>query len=128
MKSTLDILSALFKLVNVPAVTNVITGKVYIGTPPDTSQLEDIGLNTLTNPKAYLQTGFANLNLFTKEVESGRADLARIKELINIIMPLVEDAVSDGVFFQIDDDKGNFKDDDKDSMYYYNLRLTFQTL
>lgn len=128
MKSSIDILSNLYQLLNVTAVTDVISGDIYIGDIPDGNQLENISIQTLTNSNQYLQSGFINLNIYLKEIESGRANLAKFKQLINIIIPLVKDTQTDEVYFQIDDDKGIFKDQDRDSMYFYNLKLTFQTL
>lgn len=130
MQSQFNILSALFRVVNVPEVTSVINGKVYIGNPPQTSEKEDVGLNLLNNPNQYLQSGYGNLNIYTEMLAAGRPNISRIKQLIDIIIPLVEDTTittTDGTFhFQIDDDKGVFED--KDGMCYYNLKLKFQTL
>lgn len=128
MKSSIDILTNLYNLLKVPAVTNMISGKIYIGNVPDVSQLEDISINTLANSNEYLQKGFININIHVKEIESGRANLAKFKQIIDAIIPLVKDTQTQDVYFQIDDDKGIFKDQDKDSMFFYNLRLTFQTL
>lgn len=128
MKSSIDILSALYQILNVAPITDEITGKVYIGEIPGGDQLENLSLNTLANQNAYLQSGFANVNIYVPEVKAGRANLERFKQLIDIAVPLLEDTSGSDVFFQIDDDKGIFKDQDRDSMYFYNIRLTFQTL
>ena len=131
MQSSFNILSAAYRLVNVPAVT-VEVPKLFIGDPPRTSQEESINLNLLTNPNRYLQSGYVNLNVFAPKLQSGRDNIARLEQLINIIIPLVEDTeitTENGTFhFQIDDDKGIFDAKDMDGMSYYNLRLTFQTL
>ena len=63
MKSSLQILSALYKLINVDVVNNIISGEVFIGDEPDGNQDENITLNTLTNPNEYLQSGYANVNV-----------------------------------------------------------------
>ncbi|SFS30792.1 hypothetical protein [Lutibacter maritimus] len=128
MKSSLQILSALYKLINVDVVNNIISGEVFIGDEPDGNQDENITLNTLTNPNEYLQSGYANVNVHIKEVKSGRPNLEKFNEIIAVLIPLLEDSMSDNVYFQIDDDKGIFKDVEKDSMYFYNLKLKFQTL
>lgn len=131
MQSSFKILSACFQLINVPAVTSLVP-QIYIGNPPLNEQTESISLNQLTNPNQYLQNGFLNLNIFVPKLRSGRDNLSRFEQLINIIIPLVEDSnivTEDGTFhFQIDDDKGIFNDENTDGMSYYNLRLTFQTL
>ncbi|WP_142783351.1 hypothetical protein [Changchengzhania lutea] len=128
MKSSIDIASKLYKVLNVASVTDEITGKVYINDVPDGDQLENISVKTLTNPNRYLQVGYANLNIYVPEVISGRANLNRFQDILAVVLPLVKDNIYDGLSFQIDDDKGIFKDKDRDSMYFYNLKLTFQTL
>lgn len=127
MKLTLDISSALFKVVNVPEITNLISGKVYIGDSEDTSQEENITIKVLNNPNLYLQSGFLNLNFYTNQVNSGRPDNSKFNQVIPLLVELIEDANMDNVHFQIDDDKGVFKDNDKDGLYFYNLRIEFQT-
>ena len=128
MKSSLTISSALYQALNVSAVTNVITGKVYVGDIPDGNQLENISINTLSNPNDYVQEGYLNLNIYVLGTKSGRPNLSRFKEILDVVLPLVENNSKNDVYFQIDDDKGIFKDQDADSMYFYNLKLIFQTL
>ena len=92
------------------------------------NQKENISLKTLNNRNKYLQSGYINLNIHVKEVESGRGDLAKFKQILDVIIPLVKDAKFEEYAFQIDDDKGMFRDEDEDSMYFYNLKLKFQTI
>jgi len=128
VKSSFDILSALYQVLNVPAVNDIISGKVYIGDVPDDEQKESISIKTLNNPNRYHQVGYVNLNIHVKEVSSGRADLAKFNQIVKAVIPLVKDVTHNGYSFQIDDDKGVFRDEEKDSMYFYNLKLNFQTL
>lgn len=127
MVSTLDINSALYRLVNVPAITDEISGKVYIGGFKYNDQLENITINTLANPNQYLQNGYMNLNVYVPQSTAGVPPLARFKKIIDILMPLVLDTkYNNSFFFQIDDDKGMFEDPDHDGMWFYNIRLEFQ--
>ena len=128
MKSSFDILNALYKLLNVSDVTSDITGKIYKGVVPKTSQLEDIEINVLTNPNGYLQDGYANVNLYCIEDASGRVNTKRLSEITNIVTPLVDDVEKEGFYFQIDNQGGIFKDQDRDKMYFFNLKLNYQTL
>ena len=56
-------------------------------------------------------------------MKSGRPDLAKFKEIIDVIIPLVKDVKHEEYSFQVDDDKGIFKDEDADSMYFYNIKI-----
>ena len=131
MQSSFRILSALYQIVNVNTVTDHINGKVYIGEPPLTSQKEDISLNLLNNPNTYLQSGYCNVNVYVPLLTEGRPNLLRFDQILYRLIPLLEDASitvnGQSYFFQIDDDKGTFKDQDRDGMGYYNLKLNFQT-
>lgn len=118
----------MYRLLNVPAVPI----KIMMGNPAKDSQEEEVSMNLLNNPNQYVQNGYCNVNINVPMVNHTTHNLARLQELSNIIIPLVEDSTietPDGTFhFQIDDDKGFFKDNDRDGMSYYNLRLNFQTL
>ena len=126
MISSFDILSALYQILNISEVNDKLSGKIYIGDIPDADQKDNISIKTLSNPNRYLQNGFINLNIHVKEISSGRSNLAKFKQIINAVIPLVEDVKHQQHLFQIDDDKGVFKDREKDSMYFYNLKLNFK--
>jgi hypothetical protein len=132
MQSRFNILSALYRILNVPEIKGVITGKVYIGAPPFDGQKEDISINLINNPNRYLQKGFGNVNIHIPKLGTGRDDLKRFQELTEIILPKLEDAKitteKGSFFFQIDDDKGIFNDEDRDGVSYYNLRFEYQTI
>tara|TARA_R110000744_G_scaffold195512_1_gene314546 strand:+ start:9420 stop:9815 length:396 start_codon:yes stop_codon:yes gene_type:complete len=131
MKSTFDILTAIFKSVK-PAFSGLISGNVYIGNPPTGDQLENITLNTLRNPSGYVQKGVLNANIELMETEKGVANTRRFKELLDILLPLMDDkAVFDTnitVHLSIEDDKGIFPVQDSTGKYLYNLRVEFTAL
>lgn len=127
MKLSGDILSALYKVLNVEGVTSFISGRIYKVQVPLRSQLEDIEINILTNKNAYLQSGYANVNVFCKEDHNGRADTKRLNELAKIVMPLIDDVQFEDYHFQIESDT-TLKDQKRDGMYYVNFKINFQTL
>lgn len=127
MKTSITVSSECYKIINVTSVTNLIDGKVYIGDPPDGSQLVDIGINTLNNTADYLQTGVLNVNVFMRSYKKGRPNLLKFNEVVQELMNLLEDANSGRYFFQVEDNKGPFKDQNRQGMYFYNIRVKFQT-
>jgi hypothetical protein len=131
MQLSLSIQEALFTLLNVGVVTDEIP-QLFIGNPPLDYQGECVSNNVLTNPNLYVQSGYCNVNVFVPMVSTGRFNLARFKQIVPIISDLLDDShirTSDGTFyFQVEDDKGIFLDEDRDGMSYYNLRLTFQSI
>ena len=126
MVSTLEICSAAYRLLNIPEITNEITGAIYIGSFPAGDQKENIVLNVINNPNLYLQNGFMNLNIYARQDQSGRPPIGRFKTLIDIILPKFKDTNYENYFFQVDDDKGWFSDPDNDGNWFYNIRLAFQ--
>ena len=131
MQSSYNILLALYEVLNVPAVTNEIQ-TIKFGQVSKISQEEFIALNTINNPNQYLQNGFANVNIHIQKLSAGEDNHSRFKKLIDIIIPILDETqitTEHGTFyFQIDDDKGIFDDQDRDGMSYYNIRIEFQTL
>ncbi len=128
MKFSYDILDALFELINVQSVNDNISGKVYSTEIPNGDLQENISLNVLTNKSNYYQVGYINLNIYLKELLSGRPNLKRFREIVEIIRPLIDDVKKGTYTFQIYEDKGIFKDQENDGLYFYNLRLKFQTI
>jgi len=103
-----------------------------IGSPDLTGQSEDVAINLLNNPKQYLQSGFLNVNIHVAKLSNGRHNLQRLNELVELILPLLEDTsiqtTKGNFYFDVDDDKGVFDDTDRDGMSYYNIRINFQTI
>jgi hypothetical protein len=128
MKTTFDILDALYSLINIDAVNNLISGKIYSNNVPDGNEKENITIDVLTNSNKYLQEGYINLNVHIKEITSGRANLAKFKEIIIAIIPLIDNVHIDSYYFEINDDKGVFENKDMASMFLYNLKIKFQTI
>ncbi len=127
MKSTLEISSALYDLVNTNEIKKMISGSVYLDSIPDGDQKENIVVNVLTNSNNYLQVGFANVNIYIQQVKSGRPNIKRFREIVNKIIPLIEDAKINGCYFQIDSDNGITKSDRYDNAFYYNFKLIYET-
>lgn len=132
MKSTLDILIAVYEAVQ-PIMEPLITGKVYVGRSPENDQLENITLNTLTNPGTYLQNGLINVNIEVMEFKQGLPNTARFKELLDTLIPLVDKtdhlgSTGASVQLTIDDDKGIFDSNTQTGKNIYNLRVAFAAL
>ncbi len=128
MKSNIEILEALYQIVNITKVTDLIDGTVYVGNVPNGKETQNISLTLLNNSSEYLQVGFCNVAIHIRETTSGRANLSKFKELSSILLNILADASFGDYWFQVEEDKGIVKDPQRDSMYIYNLKLKFQTL
>jgi len=128
VKSGIKIVSELYKLIDVEPLKSNISGDILIGeVGGGNDDMEHITLNCLTNPNQYLQVGLINLNIYVPRLKSGRANALRFKEIFDLVEPLVDDVEGNGVRFDIVDDKGVFKDQDRDLMYFNNIRIEFKT-
>lgn len=128
MKSNFDILNTLFKVLNVTNITNQISGKICKIKPYKNSQNEDIIINVLTNPNGYIQNGFANINIYVPDDENG-INTKRLKELIDIVTPLIDNVIYDDFRFQIYSQLGPFVDSEfkRDNLHFINIKLNYQT-
>ncbi len=105
-----------------------ISGDIYKGAEsvPDNSQKEDIEINIGSNPNAYLQVGYANVNVFCKEY-NGERPTKRLRELSELIKPILENGGDEKVSWQIES-QNSFKDNRRDNMYYANFKLNIQSI
>ena len=100
MKTVLDQSDAIYRLLNVPAVTSAITGKVYSDARPLDSDLEDIVIKSLTLGEGTRQFGVALVNIHVKDIEiagvPGKlANKTRLKAISRIVVPLIEETDGD---------------------------------
>lgn len=118
----------MFRLLNVPQVTEEIEGKVMIGVPPNNSQQETIGITIITNPNRYVQSGYMNVNVYVPE----QNHLARLSAISKILISILEDAQittpAGDFFFQIEDEKGIIEDNQRTGMVTYNIYINYQIL
>ncbi len=105
-----------------------ISGDIYKGVEsvPDNSQKEDIEINIGSNPNAYLQVGYGNVNIFCCE-QGGERPTKRLQELAKMIEPILRNGGDDKVYWQIESQNA-FKDHRRDNMYYVNFKLNIQAI
>lgn len=106
MKQTFDTDSILFQILNdSPAILSAISGKVYIDERPDSSESEDIVVNTialtLDNPP---QLGSSNVNIHVSDmdvqingVQQKKKNRERLKLLAAIVVDVLKSAKIEGL-------------------------------
>ncbi len=105
-----------------------ISGDIYKGAEsvPDNSQKEDVEINIGSNPNAYLQVGYGNVNIFCCG-KAGERPTKRLQELSEMIEPILRNGGDDKVYWQIES-QNDFKDHRRDNMYYVNFKLNIQAI
>lgn len=96
--STLDIENIVYDILNVPSLTGVMTGDVYLSDDrPLNSQLEDVEINTITmTQEPYPQQGVMNVNIYVPDmalaiggVNQYKPNKSRLKIIIEIVKELI---------------------------------------
>lgn len=133
MVSTFEILSEVYKAINVAGVKDIISGKVYIGFEPNNDQNENIVIGMVNNPGNYVQAGIININTYAKGVDNGRPDLKNLDRMVKAIYPIIDDTTINvsgtrSVHLSINDDKGPFEDQDNKGKFFQNIRIDYVTL
>lgn len=131
MKTSLDQDTEIFKLLNVPAVTSVITGGIYKGRRPADSELEDILINTIFTGDGTRQQGVSNVNIYVKDVQTTIAgkqqflkNSARLKTLADLVTPLLEETDGNDFALWIDSTRPVAEPDI--NQHFINIRIEFQ--
>jgi hypothetical protein len=131
MITDLEIISKFYQILNIPAITGVITGEIWNLKKPVNRQEEDIVINLLTNnvtSNLHLLTGVANINTFIKANDDHTPNGIRIKEINDLIIAALNIDNNEGsvglLTYRLESQK-TFRDNDDPTMYFSNLRLKF---
>lgn len=130
MKSSFDILTAIYKALNVTSITSLIDGEIYKGFVPAKSQLQDVEINTLVNLNKYLQSGYINVNFYCMQLIEGVPNDTKLNQVNNALMAIIDNKVIDDIHFDVESQSGALKDREvgRDGLYFTNLKVKFNTL
>lgn len=131
MNTILDAATAVFKLVNVASVKNVITGGIYKYRRPQNSNKEDIVINTPSLGSGTRQLGVVNVNIYVPDVQQSidgknvfLVNTARLETLTNLVKPLIEE--TDGEAYVIMIENFELFDESDINYHFMNIRLRIQ--
>lgn len=111
MKTSFDINTIVFRILNVQAVKNAISGGIYKGDDrPDDSKDEDICINTISLTQDYLpQIATSNVNIYVadkpkkiKGKSSLKADTGRLETITGVVLTTLRAAKVPGLLFTIE--------------------------
>jgi hypothetical protein len=123
MISRLDLKTTVFTLLNVDAVLDYIGGKVYRGKSEDNNQLENIEILAGANVNDIAQDCTLFINYHVKDKLNGEPDELKMKELSDIIVPLLEASTDCTIL-----DEQIFANRDHANWSYYSIRLMINAL
>lgn len=130
MKSSFDILDALYQALNVSAITNIIDGSVFKGGIPAKDQKQSVEIAVLDNKNTYLQTGYVNVNFYCVQKKEGEPDHEKMQTVNTALMLILDNKLIGGIYFDVENQSGPHKDKEsgRDGIYFTNLKIKFNTL
>ncbi|WP_313386901.1 hypothetical protein [Chishuiella sp.] len=126
MYDIFDATEMLFKALNVPEVTNAISGELCIGGRPLNSQKEDIVVNTITiTTISKPQLATSNINIHVKDsVTDKKPNTKRLKDISRIVRKVFESNQFIGKSVYISD-LGMLQESERKE-HYVNLRIQWR--
>ncbi len=136
MKDNFDMVQDIRSLINVPAITSLIDGKIYPNIRPDNSQKADLVVNGLGVTNTQQQIGSGNINGYVPKINQGGilvADQARLKTLGKAIVDLVDGVYKDSFRVYVEDTPEIVRDTDGSyfvniGFKYYSIQEEFKTI
>lgn len=87
---------------------NMVTGGIYKGERPDSSEKEDIVINTITVTQELPQQGASNVNIYVPDMlikiagkPQRKANTERLRALTNKVLNVLADASVEGLMFWV---------------------------
>lgn len=132
MKQTFDTDAYLYGILkNTTAITSAITGSVYAGQRPLSSELEDITINTIALTQEYEpQLGTSNVNIHVADqsatiggVAQKMANRTRLKAISELVFTAIRESKIAGVGFTIENQ--TTIQEPETAQHYVNIRINW---
>ena len=132
MKLTYDTDSILYGVLKGSApLVAAISGGIYSGDRPDSSEKEDITVNTTVLTQDYKpQRGTSNVNIHVPDLSLNiggmpqrKADTARLKTVANLVLDALRAAKVDGLGFVVENQ--TTVREEATNQHYVNIRISW---
>lgn len=109
MKTSFDTDDILYQILSSNTeLKNMVTGGIYKNERPDSSEKEDIVINTITVTQELPQQGASNVNIYVPDMPikiagkpQQKANTERLRELTNKVLNVLADASVEGLMFWV---------------------------
>lgn len=109
MKTSFDTDDILYQILSSNTeLKNMVTGGIYKGERPDSSEKEDIVINTITVTQDLPQQGASNVNIYVPDMSikiagkpQRKANTERLRVLTNKVLNILADASVEGLMFWV---------------------------
>lgn len=131
MRNTFDIETIIYQELNVSAITNVISGKVYKNSRPLNSNKVDVVVGSLPINAEQLQRTVVNVNVHAPNLklsingiqDNTQPDVATLKTITALVISALTDKAFTDYYFDVQQ-QVLFKDETSDE-HYSNIRINF---
>lgn len=132
MKTSFDIDTIVFRMLNVPTVKNAISGGIYkVDDRPEDSQDEDICINTISSTQDFLpQIATSNVNIYVADVPKKvkgksmmKANTTRLKAITTNVMQVLRETKIPGLLFKVDSQSTLSETNMK--QHFVNIRISW---
>jgi hypothetical protein len=141
MKDTFDVITDVRSLLNVPAVTDLVTGKIWADSRPNNSGKIDLVVNCNAITNTATQIGYGNVNGYVPSlsVPDGKGgmqqspDYAKMSSLCKAISPFIDTQFRETFHTEVEDAGKVFQDTDGSwffniSFKYYSIQDNYQNI
>ena len=109
MKTSFDTDDTLYTILRLNVeLKNMVTGGIYKTERPDSSEMEDIVVNTITVTQELPQQGASNVNIYVPDLTikvagkpQRKADTERLRMITNKVITVLADASVEGLMFWV---------------------------
>lgn len=109
MKTSFDTDDIMYQILSSNTeLKNMVTGGIYKGERPDSSEKEDIVINTITVTQELPQQGASNVNIYVPDMSikiagkpQRKANTERLRALTNKVLSVLDDASVEGLMFWV---------------------------
>jgi len=131
LRNTFDIETIIYQELNVSAITNVISGKVYKNSRPLNSNKVDVVVGSLPINAEQLQRTVVNVNVHAPNLklsingiqDNTQPDVATLKTITALVISALTDKAFTDYYFDVQQ-QVLFKDETSDE-HYSNIRINF---
>lgn len=140
MKDGFDVVNDVRSLINLPAVTGQINGKIWPDIRPNNSKKTDIVINCNSISNSVDQIGFGNVNIYVPTitetvdgVQWTKPDHYRLNSLCKLIAPYIDAQWRETFRTEVEDSGNIFQDTDGSwfvniGFKYYSLQSNYQNI
>jgi len=123
-QTILDFADELYRRLNIPAINNIISGKVYKDERPADSLLEDIVINAVTGDMEMIQRSVLNVNAHVPNLSNKMPNNARLKVITNVLSAILTEGYGTNFNYWIEN-ANKFKEVESNS-YFMNFRIRYK--